>query len=107
MLSTPCVFEVCGKYHLLCLEENVRTRFLYISHYKWSLSNKLINIHQIKSIATLVRRHFELIQLRLRHVWQADCTHRTVGTSCTSYGNFENASDLLLQVTIWLFVSIF
>ena len=70
---TPCVFKVCCKYHLLCLEESVRTRFLYISHHKWSLSNKLVNSYQLK----LVGRHFEHIQLRLRHVWHADCTNRT------------------------------
>lgn len=76
---TPCVFKVCCKYHLLCLEESVRTRFLYISHYK-----RLVVLVQQTSkqpsnqiTSHPLGRHFEHIQLRLRHVWHADCTHRT------------------------------
>ena len=49
-----CVFKVCCKYHLLCLEESVRTRFLYISHHKWSLSNKLVNSYQLNLWAAIL-----------------------------------------------------
>ena len=108
---TPCVFKVCCKYHLLCLEESVRTRFLYISHYK-----RLVVLVQQTSKQPSN-------QITSHPLWAAILSTSScvcvmydtpiapigrVGTSCTSYGNFENASDSLgFSKLQWLFVSIF